>query len=171
MQGSKRCEPQGGSSGKKTHINPEDFEKDEGGLGSKELTSTLRHVVGSLLNGVLGFLWFGEMTVPSDSMYNPAINPFSPRCPGSGYPQCNHDCEGVNQTVCNRPLLKGNSFVPWENSYRFVPSNSNTQLFGAKGPKEGPLFIFKGGRFLRLVDALKEALQEAEIDHAIVCSR
>ena len=51
-----------------------------------------------------------------------------------------------------------------------MSSNGNAQLLIVqRGPKEGPLFMFKDGRFLtrqRLVDALKEALQEAGIDQA-----
>ena len=50
-----------------------------------------------------------------------------------------------------------------------MPSNGNAQLFGAKGPKQAPLLMFKDGRFgtrQTLVEALTEALQEAGIRHA-----
>lgn len=121
--------------------------------------------------GFFGFLRAGEMTVPSDSCFDPAVH--------LGYKDIAVDNPSdpcmmqvtIKQSKTD-PFRKGIDIYIGKTSTDICPVTAMLKYLVVRGKKEGPLFIFKDNRFLtrqRLVDELRQALQKAGVDQSKYC--
>ena len=118
--------------------------------------------------GFFGFLRAGEMTVPSDTSYDPSVhlnrsdiavdNPEAPTVIRVTIKQSktDHFCKGVN-------LFLGKT------STDLCPVEVMLNYLMRRGPKAGPLFWFADHHYLtrqRLVGAVRDALRRAGVDQS-----
>jgi hypothetical protein len=122
--------------------------------------------------GFFGFLRAGEMTVPSDSAYDPKVhlnfsdiavdNPEEPTVLKVTLKQSKTD-----------PFRKGINLFLGKTHSDLCPVVALLSYLVVRGTREGPLFRFKDGRFLtrqRLVDHVREVLQSVGMDQSKYCS-
>lgn len=121
--------------------------------------------------GFFGFLRAGEMTVPSDAGYDPSIhlnrsdiavdNPRKPTVLRVTIKQSKTD-----------PFRRGIDLFLGKTATDLCPVKAMLNYLLVRVDSEGPLFKFQDGRFLtrqRLVDAIRDALQAAGMDHSKYC--
>lgn len=121
--------------------------------------------------GFFGFLRAGEMTVPSDSGYEADVHlnrsdiavddPRKPTVLRVTIKQSKTD-----------PFRRGIDIFLGKTATDLCPVTAMLNYLLVRGTGEGPLFKFRDGRSLtrqRLVDAIREALQEAGLDHSKYC--
>lgn len=122
--------------------------------------------------GFFGFLRSGEMTVPSDGAYDPAVHlswgdvavddPLVPTVLQVNIKQSKTD-----------PFRTGVCLVIGATATDICPVAAMLQYLLQRGSEDGPLFRFKDGRPLtreRLVVAVREALHVAGINQENYCS-
>lgn len=121
--------------------------------------------------GFFAFLRTGEMTVPSDASFDPAVhltrgdlavdNPASPQSIRVTIKQSKTD-----------PFRKGIDLFIGKTTTDLCPVTAMLSYLVARGSREGPLFVFSDGRFLtrqRLVERLRSGLQEAGLKPSSYC--
>lgn len=121
--------------------------------------------------GFFGFLRAGEMTVPSDTDYDPTI-----------HLNCNDIAvDNPNDPAVLRVTIKQSKTDPFRRGIDLFLGKTATDLCPVKAMLNyllvraegtGPLFKFQDGRFLtrqRLVDYIREALRAAGIDQSKYC--
>ena len=121
--------------------------------------------------GFFAFLRAGEMTVPSDTGFDPGVhlsygdiavdNPRTPTVMRVTIKQSKTD-----------PFRRGIDLFLGKTSTDLCPVAAMLNYLVVRRPQEGPLFTFQDGRFLtrqRLVTALRGALQAAGLDQSKYC--
>ena len=169
LKGIKRCEAQQGS-GKteRLPISPSIMRKIR---GVWELSGSDPDVVmlwAACCVAFFGFLRVGELTVPSDSSYDPSVhlsqsdiavdNPAAPMVIRVSIKQSKTD-----------PFRHGVNIFLGRTSSDLCPVAALLNYLVARGSNPGPLFQFKDGRVLtrqRFVRAVKEALQQAGVEQS-----
>ena len=118
------------------------------------------------------FLRAGELTVPSDSTYDPAVHlslsdvatdaPLNPSALRITVKQSKTD-----------PFRRGVDLWVGRTGTDLCPVAAVLDYMKVRGPCPGPLFVFTDGRVLtrqRFVDAVRSALETAGIDQSKYCS-
>ena len=118
------------------------------------------------------FLRAGELTVPSDSTYDPAVHlslsdvatdaPLNPSALRITVKQSKTD-----------PFRRGVDLWVGRTGTDLCPVAAVLDYMKVRGPRPGPLFVFTDGRVLtrqRFVDAVRSALETAGIDQSKYCS-
>ena len=118
-----------------------------------------------------GFLRAGEMTVPSDTAYDPSMHlnfsdvavddPSSPAVIKVTIKQSKTD-----------PFRKGVDLFVGKTNTDLCPVKALLKYLVVRGTQEGPLFSFQDGRLLtrqRFVEEVCKALQQAGIDQSRYC--
>ena len=121
--------------------------------------------------GFFGFLRSGELTVPSDSTYDPAChlsqgdiavdNPRDPRVMQVRVKQSETD-----------PFREGIDLYIGRTASDICPVKAMLNYLAVRGQQEGPLFIFRNGTYLtrqRLVAAVRLAIGRAGLDPSKYC--
>ena len=121
--------------------------------------------------GFFGFLRSGEMTVPSDSAYDPSVH--------LSYKDIAVDDPANPQTVSvfikqskTDPFRRGINLFLGRTSSDLCPVMALLNYLVVRGPSEGSLFMFSDGRLLtrqRLVEAVRRALGKAGLDPSKYC--
>ena len=122
--------------------------------------------------GFFCFLRSAQMTVPSDTSYDPSVhlsygdilidNPASPTILQVSIKQSKTD-----------PFRKGISLFLGKTSANLCPVTAMLNYLIVRGNRSGPLFIFRNGQYLtreRLVTALRTALKSVGLDESKYCS-
>ena len=118
-----------------------------------------------------GFLRSGEMTVPSDSAYDPSVH--------LSYKDIAVDDLANPQTVSvfikqskTDPFRRGINLFLGRTSSDLCPVMALLNYLVVRGPREGSLFMFSDGRLLtrqQLVEAVRRALGKAGLDPSKYC--
>ncbi len=121
--------------------------------------------------GFFGFLRSGEMTVPTESEYDPGAHlsvkdiavddPVQPRVVWVFIKQLKTD-----------PFRKGIHLFLGRTQSDICPVKALVNYLVARGKKDGPLFVFPNGDFLtrqRLVSVVREAIKKAGLDPTKYC--
>ena len=121
--------------------------------------------------GFFGFLRSGEMTIPSDSAYDPSVH--------LSYKDIVVDDPVKPQTVSvfikqskTDPFRRGINLFLGRTSSHLCPVMALLNYLVVRGPREGSLFLFSDGRLLtrqRLVEAVRRALGKAGLDPTKYC--
>jgi hypothetical protein len=121
--------------------------------------------------GFFGFLRAGEMTVPNDTQFDPAVhlcltdiavdNPVNPSIMQVTIKQSKTD-----------PFRKGLNIFIGKTNTDICPVSAILRYLLQRGKTQGPLFMFRDGRFLtrqRLVGEMRQVLQKAGVDQSKYC--
>ena len=121
--------------------------------------------------GFFGFLRSGEMTVPTDSSYDPAVH-----LSRNDVAVDNAQKPAVLRVTIKQsktdPFRKGIDLFLGKTATDLCPVTAMLNYLVVRGKQQGPLFMFRDGRFLtreRLVTAVRAALQKAGLDCAKYC--
>lgn len=118
-----------------------------------------------------GFLRAGELTVPGDDAYDPAVH-LSYRDISVDNPDNPQVLRIVIKQSKTDPFRKGVNLYLGKTSTDLCPVTSLANYLIIRSTTDGPLFQFKDGRPLtrhRLVLAVREALQQAGFDQSRYC--
>lgn len=172
LRGVKRCEAEKSSDRReRLPISPGILRKIKGVLEVSASNPDVIMLWAACCVGFFGFLRAGEMTVPSDNTYDPAVhlnrrdiavdNPMAPQTIRLTIKQSKTD-----------PFRKGLDIYLGKTSSDLCPVAAMLNYLVVRGKSEGPLFVFADGKFLtrqRFVTGVREALQKAGIDHSKYC--
>jgi hypothetical protein len=172
LQGIKRSEVAGGTPKKiRLPITPDILRKLKVVWDKKAADPDTVMIWAACCLGFFAFLRSGEMTVPSDVAYDPAChlgwkditvdNPLAPQMIRVTIKQSKTD-----------PFRKGIDLFVGRTGTKVCPVVAIVNYLATRGKRDGPLFMFKDGRFLtrqRLVDALRLGLQKAGLDNTLYC--
>ena len=118
--------------------------------------------------GFFGFLRSGEMTVPTDSSYDPAVHLSRNDVAVDNAQKPAVLRVTIKQTKTD-PFRKGIDLFLGKTATDLCPVTAMLNYLVVRGKQQGPLFMFRDGRFLtreRLVMAVRAALQKAGLDCA-----
>ena len=116
--------------------------------------------------GFCGFLRSGEMTVPSDSGYDPACH-LSRADIAIDHPTHPEVMRVTIKQSKTDPFRQGIQLFIGRTNSDICPVRALLNYLVERGPSEGPLFIFPDGSFLtrqRLVEAVRRALDRAGLN-------
>ena len=167
LKGIKRCEIQkGGDRRERLPISPSIMKRIKATWEPSGSDPDVVMLWAACCLAFFGFLRVGEMTVPSDSSYDPAVhlsrsdvaanNPAAPTVLRISIKQSKTD-----------PFRQGVDLFLGKTSTSLCPVGALLNYLVVRGPEPGPLFQYKDGRFLtrqRFVEAVKAALQRAGVD-------
>ena len=122
-------------------------------------------------SGVPGFLRAGEMTVPSDSNFDPATHLTRKDIAVDNPEKPEVLLVTINQPKTD-PFRKGVDLFIGKTGRELSPVTALLGYLVERGSRPGPLFLFRDGRYLtrqRLVTAVREALQAAGLDELRYC--
>lgn len=172
LRGIKRCEAEKGSKAKeRLPITPGILKKLKESWSQSASDPDTQMLWAACTLAFFAFLRTGEMTVPSDKGYDPAIhlsfgdvtvdNPSAPTLMRVRIKQSKTD-----------PFRKGVHLFVGRTSAEVCPVAAMLKYLVARGRGKGPLFKFRDGRPLtrqRLVDALRVALARVGLDQSKYC--
>ncbi len=113
--------------------------------------------------GFFGFLRSGEMTVPSDAAFDPDTH-LTPKDVSVDCPRKPTTMKVTIKASKTDPFRRGVDIFMGKTDTDLCPVTAMLRYLLERGWGEGPLFIFKDGRFLTrqcLVGAIREVLQAA----------
>ena len=167
LKGIKRCESQGGSQRReRLSISPNMLKKIRAVWEPSAADPDITMLWAACCLAFFGFLRVGEMTVPGDEAYDPAVhlsrsdiamdNPAAPSVMRVSIKQSKTD-----------PFRKGVDLFLGKTATELCPVAALLNYLVVRGPEAGPLFRYKDGRCLsrqRFVEAIKAALQQAGVE-------
>ena len=172
LRGIKRCEAEGGTrSRERLPISPDILGRIRRVWGARASDRDVKMLWAACCLGFFAFLRIGEMTVPSEEGYDPAVHlswgdvaiddPASPSVLRVTVKQSKTD-----------PFRRGVDLFLGKTEKEVCPVQALLGYMVSRGCGDGPLFVYKDGRYLtrqRLVEALRGALEEAGLDCAKYC--
>ena len=172
LRGIKRCESEQAAKGReRLPITPTILKRIKGVWEGKANEHDTIMIWAACCTAFFGFLRAGELTVPNDKGYDPAVhlsrndialdNPRTPTMVRVTIKQSKTD-----------PFRKGINLFLGKTSTEVCPVTALLNYLVVRGKRKGPLFLFEDGRFLtrqRFVEKVREALAEAKIEQASYC--
>ena len=172
LKGVKRCEAEKGPEGRdRLPISPDILRKIKTSWESVPPTPDAIMLWAACCLAFFGFLRAGELTVPSDTAYDPKVhlnvsdiaadNPASPTVIRVSIKQSKTD-----------PFRRGVHLFIGKTGTDLCPVNAMLRYLVVRGTQGGPLFRFQDGRLLtrpRFVEEVWKALQQAGIDQSKYC--
>ena len=172
LRGVKKTESErGGGSRERLPITPHVLRQIKAVWSAKATDPDIVMLWAAACTGFFGFLRAGEMTVPSDTGYDPTVHLNRKDVAVDNVENPSVLRLTIKQSKTD-PFRKGMNLFMGKTSTDICPVAAMLNYLVVRGNRPGPLFMFKDGRFLtrpRLVTAVREALQRAGLDQSRYC--